>query len=229
LSHIQDGGVNRKTFIDKFKNKSDSELEVIISNSMGYIEEARRAAVALLKERDTNPQLVKAAELGLKELELKRNDRRVDEISKIENTVSRLNEIKLGKEKGWPLENGGELQILRKSQTRYQVRIEDNYMSFAAPLMICELTSEGGYRTWPMIYWMSVLKWGLGLSAIFMLLIFLGFDGWDNYMFALIPLGFNVIMQLITMPLMYRSILCEFKLVFGTHGGYKRRDGYTRS
>lgn len=49
-------------FIEKFRSKSDTELERIALNSESYVFTARYAAVTLLKDRNSHSDVIKQVE-----------------------------------------------------------------------------------------------------------------------------------------------------------------------
>ena len=58
--------MKQNKFIEKFKDKTDAELEEIIGNKKAYIEQARIAAIELLKSRNGNSESVAHFEKDMK-------------------------------------------------------------------------------------------------------------------------------------------------------------------
>lgn len=54
-------------FVEKFQDKTDSELQNIISDKKSYVEEARLASIQILKERNGNSLELETAEKELRE------------------------------------------------------------------------------------------------------------------------------------------------------------------
>lgn len=59
-------------FIEKFQDKTDSELQNIISDKKAYVEEARMASIQILKERNGHSQELEAVEKELIEAKEKK-------------------------------------------------------------------------------------------------------------------------------------------------------------
>ena len=57
--------MSKNIFIEKFQDKTDAELQNIISDKKKYVEKARLASIQILKERNGNSQELENAEKEL--------------------------------------------------------------------------------------------------------------------------------------------------------------------
>jgi hypothetical protein len=64
--------MSENRFLKKYKTRTDSELERIISDKEGYVEDARVAALELLKERNGQTELIDKAEIEINLIKEKR-------------------------------------------------------------------------------------------------------------------------------------------------------------
>lgn len=108
------------------------------------------------------------------------------------------------------LENGNELQVKRINEDTFQVRIEDNYRSSLAPVIICKIKDASTYFCYPFFYLKSILIYGVGITVFTVILFSLGYIGNDKFV-LLIPLITSIGLQIILMPFLYFIILNFFK------------------
>lgn len=197
-------------FIKKFKSKSDVELERIAMNSKSFVLDARYAAITLLKKRNYDSTKIIQVE---KEYEsLIKTERKNTEDIKVqeERLIKRILQIPIKETVKYGLENGNELQVKRFNKGAFQVRIEDNYRSGLAPVMICKIKDDSTYLTFPFLYLKAILIYGIGGTALIIILAVLGYI--ENYKFIFsLPLVVTIGLQLILMPFIYFIILSFFR------------------
>ncbi|MEW2920414.1 hypothetical protein AB1A65_03025 [Muricauda sp. ANG21] len=64
--------MNKYKFVEKFQDKTDSELQNIISDKKSYVEEARFASLQILKERNGNSPELETLEKELTEAKVRK-------------------------------------------------------------------------------------------------------------------------------------------------------------
>lgn len=201
-------------FLEKFKSKSDTELEMIAMNSTLFVFDARYAAITLLKERKFDSTIINQVE---KEYEsLVKAERKNTEDLKIqdERLIRRIRQIPVKGTGKYGLKNGNELQVKRFKEDYYQVRIEDHFRSELAPVIICKIKDDSTYFCYPFLYLKSILIFGFGGTALIAIMAFLGYVENDTFIF-LIPLIVIIGIQLILMPFFHFIILNFFRKRLG--------------
>jgi len=197
-------------FIEKFKSKSDKELERIASNSNSFVFDARYAAITLLKDRNYNSTIINQVEKEYENIakverknkeELKEQDQRL---------IRRIRQIPVKGRGKYGLKNGNELQVRRLNEYSFQVRIEDHFRSELAPVIICKIKDDSTYFCYPFLYLKSILIFGFGGTVLMAILAFLGYVKYEPFIF-LLPLIVAIGLQLILMPFFYFLILYFFR------------------
>ncbi len=124
--------------------------------------------------------------------------------------ISNLKNLSQRERYVYPLPNGNELQVIRLSENLFQFRIEDNYRSYIAPLILGYMTSNENLYFIPFFYWKPILRWGLGGSILFYIfqLIFLrnNLKDADPFIFSITPLMFTIAIQLFLMLIFFIRI-----------------------
>lgn len=202
--------MSKNEFIEKFKFKSDEDLLEIAIDAKSFVFEARHAAVTLLKSRNHATSIIDKVEQEGKEL--RKIEAYKTEKLKQQNQylIRHIREIQIGGTGKYRLENGNELQVKRLNENSFQVRIEDNYRSVLAGVMICKIKGESSYTCFPFLYLKSVLIYGIGGIALAIILSFLGYLKNDILNF-LTPLIFVIGLQILLMPFTYFITLNFFK------------------
>lgn len=206
LAHIK---MTDNRFIEKFKSKSDSELERIAMNSESFVFDARYAAITLLKNRNCDSTIISQIENEYESLE-KVERKNTEDLKVQEERLIRIRQIPIKKTGKYWLENGNELQVKRFNKDTFQVRIEDHYRSILAPVMICKIKNDLTYFTFPFLYLKSIFIFGFGGTALTMILAFLGYVEKEIFIFSL-PLIVTTGLQVLFMPFIYFIILNLFR------------------
>lgn len=197
-------------FIEKFKSKSDLELEKVAMDSKSFVFDARYAAITLLKDRNYDSTIIKQVE---KEYEnhIKAEHKKIEELKEQDKRlIRRIRQIPIKETGKYGLENRNELQVKRLNENYFQVRIEDNYRSELAPVMICKIIDDSNYFCYPFLYLKSILIFGVGGTALTVILSILGYVEYDTFIFSL-PLIVSIGFQLLLMPIIYFIILNFFR------------------
>jgi hypothetical protein len=84
--------MSKNRFLEKFKNKSDSELEEIIADNKTYVDEARKAAVELLKFRENQSEDLAICKKEIANKEEPKNGKNVDLIN-LKNLDVKIKEV----------------------------------------------------------------------------------------------------------------------------------------
>ena len=179
-------------------------------DSKSFVFDARYAAITLLKEKEGDLTIISQVE---KEYEsLIKTERKKTEDIKVqeERLIKRLLQIPVKGMGKYGLKNGNELQVKRFNESTFQVRIEDNYRSGLAPVMICKIKDDSTYLTFPFLYLKAILIYGIGGTALTIILATLGYIENDKFIFSL-PLIVIIGIQIILMPLIYFVILNFFR------------------
>lgn len=202
--------MNDNHFQKKFDSKSNLELEQIALNDKMYVFEARCAAIQILKNRNVDSESIELVENEIKVKTqdlIKKNQKELIDTSKI---IFVLRKIPVGKTLIMKLENRNELQIKRINDIKFQVRIEDFYRSFFAPVLICKIIDDSNFKCYPFPYLKSILIIGVCASLI-VLSIFLFLLHEINWFIVVYPIVFSLSVQIITAPIffIFRSVLKE--------------------
>jgi hypothetical protein len=200
----------KNRFLEKFESKSDKELEHIANNSKTFVFDARYAAILILKKRGFNS-------LTIEKIEKEYDNRIKEETSKKENNIETkkqiINHLKnipiKGNQKSL-LKNGNTLQIKRLNEQNFEVRIEDNFRSALAPVIICKIISSSNYLFYPFFYVKSILIYGIGVTLLFLILSLVGIIK-DDVLLILSPLIFIISFQIILTPFIYFITVYFFK------------------
>jgi hypothetical protein len=197
-------------FIEKFKFKSDSELEGIAMDTKSFVFDARFAAITILKNRNYNSTIIEQVEKESKELEKTKRLKVEDLKEQDQILIRRIRQIPIKGTVKYGLENGNELQVKRLNEDIFQVRIEVSYRSKLAPVLICQIKDDSTYFCYPFLYLKSILIFGLGGTVLTVILILLGYAKNDVFIIFL-PLIVTVGFQLLSMPFIYFVILSFFR------------------
>jgi len=202
--------MNNDFFQQNFESKSNVELEEIAKNNKKYVLDARIAAISIMKNRNLDSFNIDVIE---KELQNEKNQIQQKSINKqIENEkiVRVLNTISKNAKK-YQLKNGNELQIKRFTKNKFQIRIEHS-RSFMSPVVICSINELREIKYYPFIYIKSIV---VTLILFFAVLVY------SYYVYKSIPddlilalsctIIFNLIIQILLLPLMFHLILRTFK------------------
>lgn len=202
--------MTKNPFIEKFKSKSDTELEKVAMDSKSFVFDARYAAITLLKDRNYDSVIINQIEKEYENL-VKANQTKTEDLKEQDQRlISRIRQIPI-KEKGkYGLKNGNELQVKRLNEDYFQVRIEDHFRSELAPVIICKIKDDSTYFCYPFLYLKSTLIFGFGGTALVVILSFLGYVGNEIFIFSL-PLIASIGLQLLLMPFFYFIILNFFR------------------
>ena len=200
----------KNRFLEKLESKSDKELEHIANNSKTFEFDARYAAILILKKRGFNS-------LTIENIEKEYDNRIQEETSKKENNIETkkqiINHLKnipiKGNQKSL-LKNGNILQIKRLSEQNFEVRIEDNFRSVLAPVIICKIITSSNYLLYPFFYVKSILIYGIGVTILFLILSLVGIIK-DDVFLILSPLIFIISFQIILTPFIYFITVYFFK------------------
>jgi hypothetical protein len=200
----------KNRFLEKLESKSDKELEHIANNSKTFVFDARYAAILILKKRGFNS-------LTIENIEKEYDNRIQEETSKKENNIETkkqiINHLKnipiKGNQKSL-LKNGNILQIKRLSEQNFEVRIEDNFRSVLAPVIICKIITSSNYLLYPFFYVKSILIYGIGVTILFLILSLVGIIK-DDVFLILSPLIFIISFQIILTPFIYFITAYFFK------------------
>jgi hypothetical protein len=200
----------KNRFLEKLESKSDKELEHIANNSKTFVFDARYAAILILKKRGFNS-------LTIENIEKEYDNRIQEETSKKENNIETkkqiINHLKnipiKGNQKSL-LKNGNILQIKRLSEQNFEVRIEDNFRSVLAPVIICKIITSSNYLLYPFFYVKSILIYGIGVTILFLILSLVGIIK-DDVFLILSPLIFIISFQIILTPFIYFITVYFFK------------------
>lgn len=200
----------KNRFLEKLESKSDKELEHIANNSKTFVFDARYAAILILKKRGFNS-------LTIENIEKEYDNRIQEETSKKENNIETkkqiINHLKnipiKGNQKSL-LKNGNILQIKRLSEQNFEVRIEDNFRSVLAPVIICKIITSSNYLLYPFFYVKSILIYGIGVTILFLILSLVGIIKNDVFL-ILSPLIFIISFQIILTPFIYFITVYFFK------------------
>ncbi|MFN0293025.1 hypothetical protein [Pedobacter helvus] len=204
----------KNQFIAKFESKSDAELESIAMNSRSFVFEARYAAITLLKNRNYKATIIEQVELEAEKRSKAKNEQIASLNKQDHQLITRIRQIPIKGTWKYRLENGNELQVKRWNENTFQVRIEDNYRSSLAPVIICNVKADSTYFCYPFFYIKSILTYGVGLTVLTTVLFFLGYFGSDKFV-LLFPILGSVGLQLILMPFIYFITLNFFKKRLG--------------
>lgn len=197
-------------FIEKFKSKSDTELEMIAVNSKSFVFDARYAAITLLKDRNYDSDIINQVEKEYKNLVKAQESKTKDLKSQDQRLIRGIRQIPIKKTGKYGLKNGNELQVKRLNEDYFQVRIEDHFISEFAPVIICKINDDSTYFCYPFLYLKSTLKFGFGGTALIIILSFLGYVENEIFIFSL-PLVMSIGLQLLLMPFIYFVIRYFFK------------------
>lgn len=197
-------------FIEKFRSKSDTELERIALNSESYVFTARYAAVTLLKDRNFDSDVIKQVEIE-NEKRIKAEQRNTINLKEQDQRlIGRIRQIPMKGTGKYGLKNGNELHVKRLNQDRFQVRIDDDFGSQFAPVMICIVKDDSTYSCYPFLYLKPILIFGIGGTTLAVILSLLGYV--ENDIFTLLlPLMVTVGIQVILLPGVYFTILHFFR------------------
>ena len=80
--------MNENKFIEKFQNKTDSELEYILENKKSYNEQAVFASIQILKERNGESSVLKSAE---EEIETEKEKKEITQRKAVEENKKKDN------------------------------------------------------------------------------------------------------------------------------------------
>lgn len=196
-------------FIAKFKSKSDTELERVAMDSKSFVFDARYAAITLLKDRNYNSNIIDQVEKEYENL-VKEQQKKTEELKVTDQRlIRRIRQIPIKGTGKYGLKNGNELQVKRLNQDFFQVRIEAS-RSELAPVMICKVKDVSTYSCYPFLYLKSILIFGLGGTALTMILAFLGYVENEIFIF-LLPLIVIIGFQVLLIPFFYFFILNIFR------------------
>lgn len=124
--------------------------------------------------------------------------------------VSNIKKLSQRERHVYPLPNGNELQVNRLNKNLFQFRIEDNYKSYIAPLILGYVSSNESLYFIPFFYWKPILRWGLGGSILFYIFQFIflrnHLKGADQFIFSITPLMFTIAVQLFLMLIFFIRI-----------------------
>lgn len=206
--------MNKNQFLEKFKTKSDSELERIAMNSTSFVFDARFAAITVLKSRKNTSPIIETVEEEYKKLETAKKIQAENQKIQDRRLIRRIQHISIKGTGKYALKNGNELQVKRLNENNFQIRIEDNFRSSLGPVMICKIKDESTYFCYPFLYLKPILIYGVGGTALMIILIL--FDYLENEPLILfIPLIVTIGLQLVLMPAIHLVILHFFKDTLG--------------
>jgi len=198
--------MTKNRFVEKFKSKSNSELEVIAMNSSSFVFDARYAAVALLKDRNYDSNIIEQLEREsemLKKAQSKKTENLKQEDQRL---IRRMKQIPIKGSRQYGLKNGNELQVKRLNEHTFQVRIEDHFRSALAPVIICKIKDDSSYLCYPFLYLKPIFEYGIGGVVLTILLSWLGYVKNDILIFV-VPLIVTIGLQFLLMPFFYLIIL----------------------
>ena len=202
--------MNENLFTKKFESKSDLELESIAIGSKSFVFDARYAAARLLKSRDFQSPIIQSIEEEALQIGYIQQKKLDESSMQDENLIKELRKIPIKETGKYRLKNGNQLQVKRLNQKNFQVRIEADYRSALAPVMICNIRDNASYLCYPFLYLKPILIYGLGGVGLIIILSWLGYVKMDTLVFSM-PLIAIIGMQLILMPIMFFTILKFFK------------------
>jgi hypothetical protein len=201
-------------FIEKFKSKSDKELERIAINSESFVFDARHAAITLLRDRNNDSHIIDQVEKeygNRKKAERKKTENLKEQDQQL---ISRIRKIPIKATGKYGLKNGNQLQVKRLNEYYFQVRIEDNYRSELAPVMICKIKDDSTYFCFPFLNLKSILIFGFGGTVLIVILSFFGYVESEAIIFSL-PLIVTIGLQVLLLPIIYFIILNFFRKQLG--------------
>ncbi|GMQ26572.1 hypothetical protein Aoki45_32550 [Algoriphagus sp. oki45] len=196
-------------FIEKFKSKSDRELERVAMDSKSFVFDARYAAITLLKDRNYDSDIINQVEKEYENLVKAQQKTTEDLKEQDQRLIRRIRQIPIKKTGKYGLKNGNELQVRRLNQDYFQIRIEA-FRSELAPVMICRVKDDSTYSCYPFLYLKSILIFGFGGTALTVILAYLGYVENEIFIFSL-PLFVTIGFQLLLMPFIYFIILNFFR------------------
>ena len=206
--------MTEKPFIEKFKAKSNEELERIAMNSESFVFDARYAAITILRHRNIDSHIIDQVEKEFR-------NRKTAEEGKTENLkehdqqlIKCIREIPIKGTGKYGLKNGNELQVKRLSEDYFQVRINDYSRSEFMPVIICKIKSNSTYLCYPFFYINSILIFGFGGTILTVIFSFLGYVENEAFIF-LFPLLLSIGLQIILMPFSYYIVLHFLKKRLG--------------
>ena len=198
-------------FYQKFQSLNNDELIIIAKNNIKYILEARFAAITILKERNVKSQHIQDVENDF--FNLQKQNINLHIAKNIEDEKI-LNYLKTNLNKSLielPLDNYRCLQIRKISNVYFQIRIEHSRSIFS-PVVILKIENTKKIKYYPFFYTLPFLLF------IVMLIFALGYFYYSEnnipteLIFGLgIFLLFNITLQLLLMPFMYKIIIEKFK------------------
>lgn len=206
--------MTKNPFIEKFKSKSDKELERIAMNSESFVFDARYASITLLKDRNKDSHIIDQVEKeyeNRKKVERKKTENMKEQDQQL---IRRIRKIPIKETGKYGLKNGNELQVKRLNEYYFQVRIEDNYRSELAPVMICKIKDDSTYFCYPFLYLKSIMIFGIGGTVLIVILSFIGYVESEAFIF-LLPLIVTIGLQVLLMPFIYFIILNFFRKQLG--------------
>jgi hypothetical protein len=193
-------------FFERFKSTSDKELERIALDSKSFIFDARYAAITLLKSRNYDSPVIASVEEEAQNLERAKKIKTYELKEQNERLIRRIRHIPIKGTGKYELENRNVLQVKRLSENRFQARIEFNFRSNLAPVLICKIKDDSSFSCYPFLYLKSILIYGIGGTALMLVLSLLGQVEKDAIV-LLVPLIAIIGIQLLMMPLFYFSVL----------------------
>lgn len=201
--------MTKNQFFERFESKSDKELERIALDPKSFIFDARYAAITLLKSRNYDSPVIASVEEEAENLERAKKTKTQELKEQNERLIRRIRHIPIKGTGKYELENRNSLMIKRLSENRFQVWLEDISRSNLAPVIICEIKDDS-FSSFPFFNLRSILTYGMGGTALMVVLSFLGLVENEAFVLFIPPMlifGF----QLIFMPLFYYSTLSTFK------------------
>lgn len=202
--------MQKNRFIEKFESKSDKELEHIAFNSKIFVFDARYAAILILKKRGNNSQAIKKIEKEYENRIQEETRKKENNIETKKQIIKHLKNIPIKEKKITPLKNGNKLEIKRLSNNNFEVRIEDNFRSALAPVIICKIITNSNYILFPFFYVKSILIYGIGGTFLFLILSSVGILK-DDALLILLPIITVILFQIILTPFIYFITVYFFK------------------
>ena len=179
-------------------------------DSKSFVFDARYAAITLLKDRNYDSVIINQVEKEYENLVKAQQTKTEDLNEQDQRLIRRIRQIPIKKKEKYGLKNGNELQVKRLNEDYFQVRIEVNFRSEIAPVIICKIKDDSTYFCYPFLYLYSTLIFGFGGTALIVILSFLGYVENEIFIFSL-PLIVSIGLQLLLMPFSYFIVLNFFR------------------
>lgn len=206
--------MSENRFLQKYQAKTNLELEKIAASRYDYVLDARSAAAQILRSRKVPSPHEASIEAEIKMRDHKEVKLKIDQEKQNQKIIEKLNTIQVGRTARRMLKNRNELQVKRWNHRWFQVRIDNNYRSSFAPVILCLITKRSELRMYPFLYMRTVLWLSIITSIVILFMLINGLS--EQLMsFVLFQFCFFIGIQVLLMPLLFFIIKDAFKSKFG--------------